>query len=178
MKLYAVRHGQAQHNRQFKLNDDPASSSDLTAKGRAQAEAVAEQLKDLPIEQIYTSQLPRAVQTADIINAHRRVKQVTDARLNEIKSGFHGRAVGVWVVKRLLSRENLQRRHHAGESLAEAKARIESFLQELKSSGQQAVLIVAHQHTLQALDALINGTDYKKALRRPIGHMQVLEFEL
>lgn len=178
MKIYAVRHGQAQHNRQFKLNDDPASSSNLTAKGRAQAQAVAERLKDVAIEQIYTSQLPRAIQTADIINAHRGVKQVADARLNEIKSGFHGRSVGVWVAKRLLSREDLQRRHHAGESLAEAKSRVGSFLQELKASGQGSVLVVAHQHTLQALDALINGTDYKKALHRPIGHTQVLEFEL
>jgi broad specificity phosphatase PhoE len=178
MKLYALRHGQAQHNRRLVLNDDPATPSDLTSKGRAQAEAAAEQLKDKPLERIFTSELPRAVQTANIINQHHHVKQTADKRLNELKTGFHGRSVWAWVSRRILSRDDLHRRYNEGETLAEAKLRVESFLNELKQTKHQCVLVVAHQHTLQTLSSLLDGHSYNRVLRRRVGHTFVLEFEL
>lgn len=178
MKLYAVRHGQAEHNIAFRFNDDPASKSDLTNKGRAQAEEVAKQLADTKLDIIFTSELPRAIQTAAIINRPHGVKQITDSRLNEIKTGFHGRSVGLWLSMRLLSPNNHDKKHGDGESLNEAKARIEKFIGYLKSKDYDNVLVVAHQHTLQALNSVIAGHDYARALRRRVGHAELLEFQL
>lgn len=178
MKIYAVRHGQAQHNKSRRLNDDPTSRSDLTPKGRQQAQEAAQALKRVKLGGIYSSQLPRAQQTAEIINQHHGLKIETDSRLNELRSGFHGQPVWRWLGKRLMSGDNLHKRHNNGETLAEAKARVEDFLNSLDTSTDEAVLIVAHQHTMQVLSSVLSGHDYKTSLRRRIGHAQVLEFEL
>lgn len=179
MKLYAVRHGQAEHNVRWLLNDNPDHPSDLTQKGQAQAEIVAEQLRTFKLGRIYTSELPRTHQTARIINRHHRLQIIVEPRLNELKTGYGGQPVWRWLLRQLLGRQRTNRRIPGGESLEEAKARIGSFIADVKrNKPAEIVLIVAHQHTLQALDSLLNGTPYKKALRRPISHTKVLEFDI
>ncbi len=65
-KLYVVRHGQSTHNRDYITSGhvDPP----LTELGITQANATKEQLADTVFDEVYSSDLKRAVQTAKIIS--------------------------------------------------------------------------------------------------------------
>ncbi|AKJ27417.1 histidine phosphatase family protein [Caldimonas brevitalea] len=66
MSLLIVRHGETQLNvaRTLQPADTP-----LSPRGRAQARAVGERLRELGVAQILSSDLPRALQTAEAIAA-------------------------------------------------------------------------------------------------------------
>ncbi len=65
MRLYLVRHGQtiANAERRFQGHKD----FPLSDVGRQQVERVAERLRDTPIDYIYSSDLGRAAETANVI---------------------------------------------------------------------------------------------------------------
>lgn len=70
MKIYLVRHGQSTANQEKVM----AGHNDvlLTEKGKEQANIIADKLKDIPIDVIYSSPLNRALETANIINSKRK----------------------------------------------------------------------------------------------------------
>ena len=63
--FYIVRHGQTNWNILGKTQGH--GNSDLTEKGENQALELAKAIKEYPIDFIYSSDLGRAVQTAEII---------------------------------------------------------------------------------------------------------------
>lgn len=67
--IYFVRHGETQYDlaEARKLKGGMRDLVPLTAKGREQALAAAEQLRGLPISRIITSPMTRAMETAHII---------------------------------------------------------------------------------------------------------------
>ena len=64
MKIIIVRHGESEHNIGLTKN----KNSILTKRGKRQAEYLGKKLKKLKISKIYTSDLSRARQTAEIIS--------------------------------------------------------------------------------------------------------------
>lgn len=176
MKVYAVRHGQAEHNRQWRLNDDPQHPSDLTVEGRRHAQQLAAQLKNVPFERIFTSELPRTQQTAAIINQNHDAPVEHDARLNDVKTGYGGRPVWRWILRQLIT--SINNSHPRGESLEEARIRVNEFVEELRKRPYRVALVVAHQHTLQTLISILGKKKYWHALKRPISHTTLLEFDL
>jgi broad specificity phosphatase PhoE len=48
MKIILIRHGESEANIAHVINDDPGRAVNLTAWGRAQAEAAAERLHPVP----------------------------------------------------------------------------------------------------------------------------------
>lgn len=66
MKLYLMRHGQAN----WEQWDRPDDERPLTKKGRKQVESIAGALKELKVRphEILTSPLPRAAETAQIVS--------------------------------------------------------------------------------------------------------------
>lgn len=70
--LTVVRHGETQYNRD-KLLQGQGVDTLLSETGALQCEAVGQYLKDIPFNNVYVSNLQRAIQTAEIIlrnNAH------------------------------------------------------------------------------------------------------------
>ncbi len=65
MKLYFIRHGESEGNKQGKIQG--TMDFPLSDLGERQADAVAEFTKSLSIDQIYTSDLTRALHTAQAI---------------------------------------------------------------------------------------------------------------
>ena len=63
--IYIVRHGQTEWNLLGKTQGH--GNSDLTPKGIEQAELLADSMTKYPIDYIYSSDLGRAYQTAEII---------------------------------------------------------------------------------------------------------------
>ena len=115
--IYAVRHGQAAHNTKhiFNLYNDPISH--LTDKGVAQAEQAARQLKNAGITHIYSSELVRAVETADIIGNATGNNAVVDPRINEHNSGRHGKSTYAWALYYVLTGLRTDAKLFGGESL-------------------------------------------------------------
>jgi len=66
MKLYFSRHGESEANR-LRIISNRQLPHGLTEAGKTQAAALAERLRGKPIRCIYTSPVPRAVETAEIV---------------------------------------------------------------------------------------------------------------
>lgn len=65
MKIYLVRHGESED---AKNNLYQTFITPLSEKGQLQAESITRKLKNIEFSAIYSSPLPRAKQTAEIIN--------------------------------------------------------------------------------------------------------------
>jgi broad specificity phosphatase PhoE len=155
MKIYCVRHGETNYNRLGLCNDDPAREVHLTGTGIHQAETVAEQLRSLPIERIFISELPRTRETADIINRHHQVPVEVHPTLNDIRSGFESRPVEEYFAA--TGHDRLHVRINGGESLLDYKARVLGFLEWLRDRPEESILVVAHEETLRIFSSYIEG---------------------
>lgn len=78
MKLYFVRHGETDMNARNMFYG--WTDADINAKGVAQAEELREAFRDIPIDAIYSSDLKRALHTAQIIADGRPVEAISDIR--------------------------------------------------------------------------------------------------
>ena len=129
MNIHVMRHGQTNSNELGLFNDDPSVDVHLTETGIAQAEVAAKTLASIPLSRIYVSGLPRTGQTADIINRNRGIPIYTDARLNEIKTGFEGKPAGDYFAATGHDRYNFS--PPGGESVKELQNRVTGFITEL-----------------------------------------------
>jgi len=77
-RLILVRHGETDHNLENKycgFSDPP-----LNDKGIRQARRLADRLKETRIDKVYSSDLKRAYQTADIVFKDRSIEKFSDLR--------------------------------------------------------------------------------------------------
>lgn len=92
VRLYIVRHGQtiANAERRFQGHKDYP----LSELGQKQVELVADRLQDTPLDYIYTSDLGRAVSTAEVIAARHSLEVIEDPIFREYSWGdFDGRTL-------------------------------------------------------------------------------------
>lgn len=161
------RHGEAQSNRERKINADPSVLNDLTEEGRESVRSHAEALKGKKIVAIYSSLLPRAMQTAQIIQKEVgiEVEIVYDARLNEIAFGdFEGKTVDEY--RNMFSdKDQFAVAPNGGETLTEVRKRVGEFVYEIDSKHKgEIILVVSHGDPLWLLDGLVNGLDNEKTI--------------
>ncbi|HEY3415479.1 MAG TPA: histidine phosphatase family protein [Armatimonadota bacterium] len=148
MDIYLIRHGQSTGNGQgcfLGWSDHP-----LTDLGKAQAQAAAGRLASLGAVPIYSSDLPRAMETAGII-AQRlgRTDVVTDARWREMNCGvLSGQP---WEelsrdeeLSRRLAEDQFGTEMPGGESCVQMVERVRSAFDEICRGDAQAVVIVTH----------------------------------
>jgi broad specificity phosphatase PhoE len=83
--LLLVRHGETDWNaeRRFQGHADVP----LNARGREQAQRLADELRDTEVDAVYSSDLSRARETAEILGARLSVEIVLDRDLREIDVG-------------------------------------------------------------------------------------------
>lgn len=153
MKVYFVRHGESEANvnREFSNRE---FKHPLTDTGRAQVAALAEQLKELPFQAIYSSPLLRARQTAEILSQQLGVTYYVVDALREHDVGElegysdpaswdrYEELIGEWFHK-----QDLDARIPGGESFNELRARFMPFIAELQEqygATDDPVLLVGH----------------------------------
>ena len=87
IRLYLVRHG---HVNYFDAAQQPINPkyAPLSAQGEQQIQILAEHLHAIQMDQIYSSTMPRSIQTAEILASTQKLKTIQSyGEIREIKSG-------------------------------------------------------------------------------------------
>lgn len=176
MHIYAMRHGESEYNLLGLCNDDPARNVLLTETGRLQAMRASDGLGGVPFERIFSSELPRALETAEIVAGVHGLTVEPRAELNDIRSGCDGRPVAEYF--RLIAHDRLHARVGDGETLLEHKRRVVDFIAWLTEQPVQQVLLVAHEETLRVILAYARHLDDDRMIELNFENCEILDFEI
>jgi alpha-ribazole phosphatase/probable phosphoglycerate mutase len=136
----------------------------LSPRGREQARELGERRRDDGLSVVFTSDLGRALETAEIAFAGSGVPVVADARLRECNYGeqngtpepIHDRA------------GHLDAPYPGGESWRQAVERVGCFLDELERERDgERVLVIGHSATRLALEVVANGRPLEDLVGAP-----------
>lgn len=183
-RLVLVRHGETDWNVEgrYQGQADPP----LNAKGLAQAKKVAQELKEVGIDVIYSSPLKRAWQTAEIIARELGVPLYPEPRLMEIHQGdWQGRLRAEIAAKypELFQRwltDPWRVTPPGGESLQQVQARVYAAVDEiLQRHRGQTVALVTHRIPIALLKVRYQGfdPDAVRKLELPNTYWEVIEVE-
>jgi 2,3-bisphosphoglycerate-dependent phosphoglycerate mutase len=144
--LLLARHGETEWNREERFQGH--ANPPLNETGRAQAAALAEELADEPIGAVYSSDLRRASETAEIVGARLGLPVEEDAGLREID-------VGSW---QGLTRAQIDGRPWDGETYERHAERVTRALQAIADRHPGGrVLVVSHGGTLRRVQQAVLG---------------------
>lgn len=178
MKIYFARHGRTNYNDLMLCNADPTVDVHLTPQGIAQAKALADKLKQTPIERIFVSELKRTRQTAEIVNKFHDIPIETAPLLNDHRSGFEGKPFTL-LKDALDTADDYWTAHfNDGESIEDMKHRVAKFLNELKTKPYKTVLVVTSQWIIHAAVAILQDIPNEEAWKLDIEQGSCLELEL
>ena len=176
MKVFFVRHGQTNYNVLDLCNDDTTKDVHLTDLGKQQAEIVRNKIKNIDLDIVIISELPRTKETASIITKNHKVEFKIDSRINDRKTGFDSKPVSDFF--KALEPDIFNLKFNDGESFQEEKKRVHSFLEELKLLNYGNVLVVAHSEILQIINGYYNNLSDQEMWNTKIDNCQVLEVDI
>lgn len=148
MIIYFIRHGETIWHRKGLVQGHKDSA--LTFEGKNSAKRKGKTLSKENIEIIYSSDLGRCVQTAEIINQWLQVRLAKTQKLRERDFGdFNG-----WPnekIKERLDLSNPNEKAPNGESFNQLKKRIITFIHSLSNKKFQKILLVTHDDPTRAI---------------------------
>lgn len=164
MNIYLIRHGR-QCSKLCNVDVE------LAPEGREQADLLGQRLKTYDIEAVYSSDLIRARETADIINKHLNKPRVIDERWQEANfGGMTGltndemrEKYGNFLEKRATMTEDIPY-PDGGENCRMVFERSFEALKDLTKENYENVCVVTHGGVIRALLTGIVGADYAKWL--------------
>ena len=163
MNLCVMRHGRTNYNELQLCNDDPNIDVHLNEVGKQQAQTAAEQLRNIPLDRIIVSPLPRTYQTAKIVSQFHQVPIEIHADIADIRTGFDSKPVDAYFSA--IAHDPLNVRVNGGESLLDHKQRVLNFIQWLQKQTDNNILVVAHEDTLRVFIAYFEGNVPDEKLR-------------
>lgn len=179
MKLYFSRHGESKANRLHIVSNRQLPHG-LTDTGKVQAAALADHLLGKTITRIYTSPVPRAVETAVIVSSLIGVPSETSDALREYDCGIlegrgddkaweeHHRWVEKWIANR-----DRDRGPEGGETFDDIQHRFVPFIVNLVRENRNTeaeFVLIGHGGTyLFGLPSVLDNVDYDIILRHGFG---------
>jgi len=168
-KYYILRHGESIANRKKIISCWPEKiPSPLTRKGREQIKTQAKKLKKKKINLIFSSDLLRTRQTAEIVGKELKIKPRRDKRLREYNVGiFNGKTIKDF--RRFLPTGIKRFKIHSpkGETYIDIKERMYDFLKEIdKRYSGKTILIISHQLPLILLEGKVKGFSNQGILKK------------
>jgi broad specificity phosphatase PhoE len=161
--LLLVRHGETDWNRDGRWQG--RSDTRLNDLGREQARALADTL-DGTIDVVYSSDLARARETAEILSSKLGLEIQLDERLRERGFGSWEGLTSPEIEERDADAHRLWRAGegpgaHDAEPFDSFAQRITAFLDDvLERHPDDEVLVVAHGGSIRVIHALATGLDY------------------
>ena len=153
VRLLLIRHAETTANAE-RLLDTAPPGTDLSERGRMQAEELVEALADVPLEAIYVSDLVRTQQTAAPLAAARGLVPLVRPGVREIQAGKYEMAPddGSWDAYLAVLYRWADGEPHAripgGESGIEVLARFDAVVAE--AAGHDSAAIVSHGAMIRA----------------------------
>ena len=163
-----LRHGHSERQVLDVMSSWPEKKAlPLTEKGVKQIEEAAKELKKKKIDLIFSSDLLRTKQTAEIVGKALGVTPIFEERLREWNVGvLNGKPLTdlgeVWGKLNETSEEHYMRRFveplPEGESYSQVQKRVYEFLQDVEKKYKgKNVLIVSHELPLTLLETTVRG---------------------
>ena len=163
VELYIVRHGETDTNSEVRING-MSTNMPLNAKGIKQIETLAKNIDINQFDEVYSSPMKRALQTAEILNnGVHEIKQ--DDRLFEADYGsWDGLKEEELIVKYpdafdengfLLPTYTKYAKN--AEEYSHVYQRIESFMDEMGQKGDEKILVVCHGFVSRAFMKVTTG---------------------
>lgn len=168
MRLILVRHGETDWNTagRYQGQADPP----LNAKGRAQAQTLALDLMNSHIDAIYSSDLQRARETAEIVSGKLGLVVTYDRRLREMNLGeweglLESEIIAGYPVEwDARAHDPLGSRAPGGESLLELAERLWASANDIgRAHPTDGVLIISHGLALATLLCRARGLPLQQA---------------
>ncbi len=133
---------------------------ELTDLGKERAIKLGEIRKDTHFDIIFTSDLVRAIDSANL--AFPNVKHVEDVRLRECNYGdLDGKGKALVVYE-----EHIHKPFPNGESLKDVEKRVKSFIESLKENYQgKTIGIVSHRAPQLALEVLTKNISWEESIK-------------
>jgi 2,3-bisphosphoglycerate-dependent phosphoglycerate mutase len=147
----------------------------LSAAGRERARELGERRRDDGLSVVFTSDLRRAVETAEIAFAGSPMPIVEDVRLRECDYGeLNGTA------EPTRDRQaHVDTPYPGGESWRRAVERVAGFLDELRRERDgERVLVIDHVATRHALEIVANGRELEELIGAPFEWQPGWEYTL
>jgi alpha-ribazole phosphatase len=180
--LCLIRHGQTDWNLEGRYQGQ--SDVPLNINGRSQAYELARHLKNQSFAAIYSSDLKRARETAEIIASSLHLPFSTDPRLREINQGeWEGQQVELIKARyaELWNRRKIDPaslRPPGGETVGEVALRAAAVLDDLAHIyPNEALLIVSHGLTLATIICNVRGIPVGQAYAVIPGNAELIWVE-
>lgn len=149
--LILARHGETDWNRDgiWQGHGDPP----LNIVGRTQAAALADHLVDVDVDALYSSDLRRAFETAEIVAAAKGMSVIADRELREVDVGSWSGLTSAQIEVRFPGMT-----YHDGESREAFDTRVIGALHRIASAhSDERVLVVTHGGGVRALQRHVLG---------------------
>ncbi len=149
----------------------------LSAHGRALARELGERRRDDRIDAVFSSDLARAVETAEIAFGATDIPVFLDWRLRETDYGELNGAPADAIAAERAQRVDVP--FPGGESYRDAVARVASFLDDFPDGcAGERVLLIGHTATRWALDHLLDGRPLEQVVAAPFDWREGWEYDL
>lgn len=160
MRLYFVRHGKTEWNLEGRFQGANGNSP-LLEESISQLQDLGQYLKDIPFDAIYSSDLERALTSAQIINQENKQPLKTVTTTPQLREWFLGKLEGqkISLIKAIYPSQMKAFRHNLAcfnskmfnaESLYQTTQRVRKFVESLETTGAEHVLIIGHGANLTA----------------------------
>jgi probable phosphoglycerate mutase len=160
VRLFVLtRHAHSTLNVANRVNGDPSVPVPLTDGGRAEAERLAHQVAEIPLELCVHTRFGRTQETADEVLRGRDVPRVDEPLLDDIDVGdLEGATLEEYRAwKRARTRDDP---FPGGESLDAAARRYARAFERLLERSEQTVLVICHEIPVRyALNAAAGSAD-------------------
>lgn len=180
-KYFLLRHGQALSNVENVISCWPEKREfPLTEEGRRQIEESAVKLAGKKIDMIFSSDLLRTKQTAEIVakKLNREIKY--DERLREYNMGeYNGKGIEEYYKVFDNQLDRFYKKAEDGESYTDIKERIISFVSEKESeyTGKN-ILAVSHQIPIIIFLGVINGLSNEEIVEKYLNTNRIKNGEI
>jgi len=164
---FLLRHGEAKSNKERFVSCWPEKPyNPLTSRGREQIEKLIPGLKKKKIDLIFSSDLLRTKQTAQIIAQKLKLRIIFDKNLREIQLGnFNGESEDQLNKFYKTRKQRFTKKMPGGETYRDVRKRSENFLKTIeKKYKDKKILIVSHGAFLFTLQAIVKSLTEKQEI--------------
>ncbi len=146
MKLYVLRHGETDYNKEGRFQGQ--NNISLNEEGKKQAQETRKELQNIKFDKVFVSPLKRTIETAKIVVPNYKI---------EIDNRIIERSFGKLEGKKSIPDYEERIKEFEIESIEELEKRVECFIKEILNEVQkdQNILVVTHGGVAQIINKML-----------------------